>query len=144
MCDLMPMPKIEPSISWGSIINVLSVVIALLLLLAQLHEGQEKRDATSRTEISFEAKTQEDLKNAIAALAERVGDLSERVQALSLGNTQRFTSLDDAMSQVSKRVDSLQAGVQAIGDRVVIQEAKTAALADELKTIVTTRSNKGN
>lgn len=116
---------VSREVSIGNLINLGAVLIAFFTLWV-----------SHQKDVETEIQHREDESQALKALGERVGDLSERLQAISLGNTQRFTSLDDGISGLSKRFDSLTSVVQAIGDRLTIQEAKTQALQEELRTIV--------
>jgi hypothetical protein len=134
--DMVPMPIIDYRITLGSLLQVLSVIIAASVMMFQLNNTSNARMEQVKLDAVQEAKNKEDLANAIQALGVRVGDVVERLQALSEGATQRFSSLDAAIDMVGKRVDSLQTSTQGINDRLVIQEAKVMSLQDEIKTIV--------
>lgn len=115
-------------ISAGSIINFILMLCAVTTIFFQQNYVHEQAVREAQLQ-----------KDSLSALGQRVGDLSDRIQALSLSDTQRFTSLDDTLKQLSLRVDSLQSNIQSLSDRLVIQEAKVAALQDEIKTIVSSK-----
>lgn len=137
-------PTVDPRITLGSLLSILSVIVATSMLFWQINQGQMERAVQQRESVSSEVKKQEDMVNALSALGSRMNDLADRLQALSLGNTQRFTSLDDALTQLSKRVDGLSINVQAMNDRLVIQEAKGVAIQDELKILSATLEKQKN
>ena len=128
------MPELDHRISLGSILNFISVAVAVAMLWFQ-QEGLSSKSADRQIEA---ANKQQTVSSELSSLADKVGELSDTVKTVSAWSTH----LDDTLSQISKRVDSIGVSMQNINDRLVVQEAKAAAMDEEMKAIIALKESK--